>query len=71
MASQTETPVCSCTRRTTSHQFIWQQHKSGVLGGSPMEGEVIGQHYETPYFHPRHRHPSSWNDPSENNAGST
>jgi len=27
-----------------------------------MEGGVVGEPYETPYFHPRHRHPPSWND---------
>ena len=36
-------------------QSIWQ-HTCGALGGSP-----IRQHYETPYFHPRHRHPPSRN----------
>ena len=35
-----------------------------------MECGVVGQHYETPYFHPRYRHPPSWNDPSVNSAGS-
>ena len=40
-------------------QFIWQQHTCGALGGSPMESGVVGQHYETPYFHPQHRHPPS------------
>jgi len=24
----------------------------GHMGGSPMEGGVVGQPYETPYFHP-------------------
>ena len=45
-----------CTRRTTTHQFIWQQqHTCGALGWSPLEWGVVGQHYETPYFHPRHQ----------------
>ena len=57
-----ETPIC--TRRTTTHQFVWQQqHTCGVLGGSTMECGVGGQHHETPHFHPRHRHPSYLKDP--------
>jgi len=35
-----------------------------------MEGGEVGQHYETPYFHPRRRHPPSWNYPYENSVGS-
>jgi len=59
-----------CTRRTTTHHFIWQQHqKCGALGGSPIECRVTGQHHETPYFHPWHLHPPSWNDPSKNRLG--
>ena len=38
-ASQIETPIC--TRRTTTHQFTWQQQKCDALGGSPMEGGMI------------------------------
>jgi len=35
-------------------------NRSGaLLGGSPMECRVAGEHYETPYFQPRHRHPPS------------
>ena len=35
-APEIETSIC--TRRTTTHQFIWQQqHTCGALGGSPME----------------------------------
>ena len=30
-----------------------------------MERGVVGQHYETQYFHPRHRQPPSWNDPAK------
>jgi len=33
-----------------------------------MECRVIGEHYETPYFHPRHRHPSSRNGPAMNSV---
>jgi len=61
-APQIETPIC--TRRTTSHQFIWQQqqqHTCGALGGLPMECGVDGQPHKTPHFHPRHRHPYSCN----------
>ena len=31
------------------------KHTCGALGGSPMENGVVGQHYETLYFHLRHR----------------
>jgi len=64
-AFQIETPIC--TSHTTIHQFIWQQQqqKCGGLGGSPMECEVVGQYYESLYFHPRHRHPPSWNGPAK------
>jgi len=30
-----------------------------------MECGVVGQHYETPYFHSRHQHPPSWNGPAK------
>ena len=67
-ASQIETTICA--RRTTTHQFIWQQqHTYGALGGSPNEGGVVGQPYETPYFHSRHRHPPSRNGPAKNSVG--
>ena len=66
-ASQIETPIC--TGRTTAHHFIWQHQKCGALGGSPMECGVVGQHYETPYFHPRHR--PSWNDREQHGSGLT
>ena len=55
-APQIETPIC--TRRTTTHQFIWQQqHACGALGGSAMECGVGGQPHKTPHLHPRHRQP--------------
>ena len=41
----------------------------GALGGSPMEGGVVGQPCETPYFQPWHRHPLSWNDLPKNSVG--
>jgi len=57
-ASQIETSIC--TRRTTTHQFIWQQqHIWGELDGSPLECGMGGQPYKTPHFHHRHRHPLS------------
>ena len=66
-APQIETPIC--THRTTSHQFIWQQHHTwGAVGGSPMECRVDGQPHKTPHFHPRHRHPPEW--PSQEEPGS-
>ena len=40
----------------------------GRSGGSPMECGEVGWHFETPYFHPRHRHPPSWNGPSKDSA---
>ena len=41
--SQIGTPIC--TRRATTHQFIWgQQLKRGAVGASPMECGVVGQH---------------------------
>ena len=47
-----------CNRRTTSHQFFWQQQQScGAVGGSPMECGVGGQPHKTPHFHSRHRYP--------------
>jgi len=56
-ASLIETPIC--TRRTTTHQFFWQQqHTCVTLGVSPMECGVSGQSHKTPHFHPRHRHPT-------------
>jgi len=64
---QIKTPIC--TRRTTTHQFMWrQQQMCGALGGSPMECGVVGRHYKTPYFHPRHRHPLPWNGPAKNSV---
>ena len=51
-------PICRPAHRTTTQQLIWrQQQKCGALGASQMESRVVGQHYETPHFHPRHRHP--------------
>ena len=38
-------------------------------GWSSMECWVLGQPSKTPYFHPRHRHPSSWTYPSKNSVG--
>ena len=46
-----------CARRTTTHLFIWQQQKCGPVSGSPMQRGAIGEHYQTPHFNPRHRHP--------------
>ena len=58
-ASQIETP--KRTRRTTTHQFFWQQqHTCGAVGGSSMERGVDGRPHNTPHFNSRHRylHPS-------------
>ena len=54
--SQIETPIC-----TPAAQLI-RQHTCGALDGSPMECGLGGQSYETPHFHPLHRHPPSWSD---------
>ena len=67
-ASQTETTIC--TRRKITHQFtLWQQYKYGTLGWSPKECGVVGEHFETPHFHPQHRHRFSWNGPAKNSVG--
>ena len=59
-APQIETPIR--TRRTTSHQFIWQQkHTCGAVGGLPMERRVDGQPH-------RHRHPPR-DDPPKKSLG--
>jgi len=51
-------------------KLMWQeQHVCGALRGSPMEGGMIGQPYETPHFHPRHRYPPSRNDPPKKSLG--
>jgi len=67
-APQIETPIC--TRRTTSHQFIWQQHTCDAVGGSPMECGVDGQSHKTPHFHPRHWHPPRNDPPQKKEPGS-
>jgi len=33
-----------------------------------MKCGVVGQPCKTPHFHPRHRHPPSWNDPPKNSV---
>ena len=55
--------VCTRTRRTTTHQFIWQQHMCGAVGGQP---------HKTPHFHPQHRHPPpEWHSQDEPGSGLT
>ena len=71
-APQIETPIG--TRRTTTHQFIWQQQRTcGAVGGSSMECRVDGQPYKTPkmHFHPRHGTPPEWPSQEEPGSGST
>ena len=46
-----------CSRRTTTHQFIWRQQK------------WTDRRWKAD-FHPRHWHSPSWNDPSDNSVGS-
>ena len=53
-APQIETPIC--TRCTTTHQFFWQQHTCGTVGGSSIERGVGGQPHKTPHFNSRHRY---------------
>ena len=53
-----ETPVC--TRRTTSHQFVWQQHTCGAVDELPMECGVDGKPHTTPHFYSR-QEPGSGN----------
>jgi len=40
---------------TTTEMRRSRQFKDGM--------EMVKEHYGTPYFHPRYRHPPSWNDP--------
>ena len=58
-APQIETHIC--TRRTTTHQFFWRQHRCGAVGG---------QSHKTPHFNSRHRYtlPPEW--PSQEEPGS-
>jgi len=58
--SRIRTPIC--TRLTTTPFTCRQQQKRGDLSGSPMECEVVGERYETLYFHLQHRHQprSAW-----------
>jgi len=56
--SKIDIPIC--THRTTTRQSNWQQQKCGTRGESPMECRVVGQHHETPHFHPRQWHPLEW-----------
>ena len=64
-APQIETPTC--TRRTTYHQFIWQQQRTcGTLGGWPMECEVGRLPSKTPHVHLPHTR----NDPPKKKPGS-
>jgi len=62
--------VCTA-QQLISSSYLRQQQKCGAPGGSPMECEVVGQHYETPYFQPQHRHPPSCNGLTKNSMGST
>ena len=41
----------------------------GALDGSPMSGGLVGQPYENPYFHLRHRHLAPRNSPPKKNLG--
>ena len=68
MAPQIETPIY--TRRTATHQLLWQQqHTCGAVGGSSMERGVGGQPHKAPHFYPRHRHPPTRNDPPKKSLG--
>ena len=69
-APQIETPIC--TRRTITHQSIWQhQHTCWAMGRSPVESGVVGQPHKTLRFHSRHRHqPTHPEWPSQEKPGS-
>ena len=54
---------------TTIISSIWQQQQRCALAGPSMECGVVGQHYETPYFHPQNRHPPLWDYPAKNSVG--
>ena len=65
---QIVTPIC--TRRTATHQLLWQQqHTCGAVGGSSMECGVGGQPHKTPHFNSRHRYPHLRNDPPNKSLG--
>ena len=49
-----ETPICN--RRTTTHQFFWQQHTCSALSGSSMECGMGRQLHRTPHFNSRHQY---------------
>jgi len=70
-APQIKTSIC--TRRTTTHQFFWQQqHTCGAVGGSSMERGVGGQPHKTPHFNSRHRYtPPEWPSQEKPGSGST
>jgi len=57
-----------CAHCTTATVLLTTTELWGAQGGSPMECEEVGLHFETPNFHPRHRHPPSWNGPSKDSA---
>jgi len=65
---QIETPIRP--RRTTTHQFFWQQHTCGAVGGSSMERGVGGQPHKTPHFNSRHQYTHTRNDPPKKSLGS-
>jgi len=71
-APQIETPIC--TRRTTSHQFIWQQqHTCGAVGGLPIgtrSGRTAPQDsaFSSPTSAPT---PQEWSSKEEPGSGLT
>ena len=62
-ASQIETPIC--THRTTTISSSDSNNRRAALCA---DSEVAGEHCETLYFHLRHRHPLSHNDPARNSV---
>jgi len=67
-ALQMETPIC--TRRTTTHQFFWQQqHRCGAVRGSSMKSRVGGQPDKTPHINSRQRYTHTRNDLPKKSLG--
>jgi len=66
-APKIKTPIWTCC--ATTHQFIWQQHTCGAVGGLPMECGLDGQPHKTPHFHLWHWHPLSGRTPPKKSLG--
>ena len=78
-ASNAWSSYCWRSWRTLGSCSSWQHFlrqtrhdgKKETVARSPLECGVVGQPYETPYFHPRHRQPPSRNGQEQPGSGST